>query len=120
MEEVKKMLTIDALKDYGANVEEGLARCFNNESFYLRLVGMGLADANFDRLKENIQSGNAEAAFEAAHALKGALGNLSLTPIYDPICELTERLRGQSAVPDVGDLMKVVLEQREKALELGK
>ena len=45
------MLTIDALKAYGANTDEGMARCFNNEAFYLRLVGMGLADANFDKLK---------------------------------------------------------------------
>ena len=28
------MLTIEKLKEYGANVEEGLARCLNNEAFY--------------------------------------------------------------------------------------
>ena len=46
------MLTMDALKAYGANVEEGLARCVNNEPFYLRMVGMVLADDKFDKLKD--------------------------------------------------------------------
>ena len=54
------MLTIDALKAYGANTEEGLSRCFNNESFYLRLVGMGLSDQNFDRLQTAVANGDAK------------------------------------------------------------
>ena len=33
-------MTVDDLKTYGANTEEGLRRCMNNESFYLRLVKM--------------------------------------------------------------------------------
>ena len=33
-------MTIDDLKTYGANTEEGLRRCLNNEAFYLRLVRM--------------------------------------------------------------------------------
>jgi hypothetical protein len=28
--------------------------------------------------------------------LKGVLGNLSLTPLYDKVCEITELLRNQS------------------------
>ena len=112
------MLTIDALKAYGANVDEGLARCFNNEAFYLRLIGMGLADANFDNLKNAVDAGNPTAAFEAAHALKGSIGNLALTPIYDPICAITEKLRGQTAMPEVGDLVTEILNQRAKALAL--
>ena len=32
------MLTIDSLRRFGANTEEGLSRCMDNEDFYLRLV----------------------------------------------------------------------------------
>ena len=92
------MLNLDTLRAYGANVDEGMTRCFNNEAFYLRLVGMGLADANFDRLRQAMDAGDARAAFEAAHALKGSMGNLSLTPIYGPVSELTERLRGKAEI----------------------
>lgn len=95
------MLTIDSLKQCGVNTAEGLSRCFNNEAFYLRLVGMGLADANFDKLSRAVENGDVKAAFEACHALKGSMGNLSLTPIYDPVCALTEKLRGADALGDV-------------------
>lgn len=112
------MLTVDALKAYGANTAEGLGRCFNNEAFYLKLVGMGLADGNFDRLKQAMADGDVRAAFEAAHALKGSIGNLALTPIYEPICALTEKLRGQSGAVDDDGLLAEILTQLEKARRL--
>ena len=47
------MLTIDSLRAYGANVEEGLGRCMNREPFYLRVVGMVKddVDGSFAKLK---------------------------------------------------------------------
>lgn len=112
------MITIEKLKAYGANTDEGLARCMNNEAFYLRMIGMGLADANFNNLKNAVAAGNAKQAFEAAHALKGVVGNLALTPIYTPVSELTERLRGKSEMVDVTDLLNQVMDQFEKARAL--
>ena len=44
------MLTMDALRRFGANTEEGLGRCLNDEGFYLELVNMVLGDAGFDKL----------------------------------------------------------------------
>ena len=38
------MITIDGLNALGAHTKEGLERCLNNEAFYLRMVGMALAD----------------------------------------------------------------------------
>lgn len=113
------MLTLDALRAYGANVEEGMNRCFGKEAFYFRLIGMALADANFDRLKSAVETGDGKAAFEAAHALKGSIGNLALTPIYDPVSRLTELLRGQSTTPpEAAPLLAEVLAQLEKARRL--
>ena len=87
------MLTINALREFGANVDEGLERCMRNESFYFRMIRLCLADTGFEKLRTAVESGDNKAAFEAAHALKGVLGNLSLTPIYKPASELTELLR---------------------------
>ena len=113
------MITLDALKLYGANTAEGMARCMNNESFYLRMVGMALADKSFDKLKAAMEAGDAQAAFAAAHSLKGAIGNVALTPIYAPVCELTELLRGKDAtVPGAKALAEQILSAREKALSL--
>ena len=107
------MLTIDMLKAFGANTDEGMARCMNNESFYLRMVGMGIDDPNFDKLPEAIAADNAKEAFEAAHALKGVMGNLSLTPLFEPLSRLTELLRGQDEVGDVDALLEQILGQLE-------
>lgn len=90
------MLTIDKLNAYGANTKEGLARCMGNEALYLRLTATVVNQPEFDLLGERIESRDLKGAFEAAHALKGVLGNLSLTPIYEKVCEITELLRGQT------------------------
>ena len=112
-------MTLESLKAYGANTEEGLARCMNNEAFYLRMVNLALADRNFDELKRAMDAGEARAAFEAAHALKGSIGNVALTPIYQPVCALTELLRGADALPDGGGaLLTEIMARREQALKL--
>ena len=80
-------MTIDELKAYGANTEEGLQRCLNNEGFYLRMVKMIPGDANFRKLYDAVDSGDLASAFDAAHALKGSTGNLALTPILAPIID---------------------------------
>ena len=110
------MITIEKLNSFGANAAEGLARCFENESLYLRLVSTIPDDAVFDRLKQGLESNNLDAAFEAAHALKGVLGNLSLTPLYKIAVEITELLRNRTQM-DYSDLLAKLLEQKE---ELGK
>ena len=113
------MLTLDALKAFGANTEEGMGRCLNNEAFYVRLIGMAVEDAGFDRLNAALDSGDTKAAFEAAHALKGVLGNLALTPLYTPAAELTELLRAGSDA-DTAPYRTAINEQREKLRELCK
>ena len=112
------MMTIEKLREFGASVDEGMARCFNNEAFYLRLVGMGLADKNFDSLKAALEAGDTKAAFEAAHALKGSVGNLALTPLYNPISQLTELLRGKTEPVEAGTLLTEVMTQLEKARQM--
>ena len=89
-------MTIDDLKTYGADTQVGLHRCMNNESFYLRMVKMIPDDPNFQKLYEAVEDGDLDTAFSAAHALKGSTGNLALTPISGPVCEVTELLRART------------------------
>ena len=88
-------MTIDELKAYGANTDEGMQRCLNNEAFYFRMIKMILEDANFRKLYTAVDEKNLDEAFEAAHALKGSTGNLALTPVYAPVAEVTELLRAK-------------------------
>ncbi len=109
------MISIGSLKAFGANTEEGLGRCMGNEALYLKLVGVMLADKNFDKLKSAIEAENLDEAFEAAHALKGALGNLALTPLYEKAASLTEFLRNR-AEADYGGLVSDLLASRDSLL----
>lgn len=111
------MLTIEKLREFGADVDEGLGRCMNNEAFYLRLVGMTAADGNFDRLRDSLAANDLDAAFEAAHALKGVLGNLSLSPLFRPASELTELLRRKTP-GDYDALLAEILRQRDSLAAL--
>lgn len=110
-------MNIDELAAYGANVDEGLARCMGNEEFYLRMVNKVKDDAHFASLKESIAENDLDAAFEAAHSLKGSLGNLAITPLYTPICEITELLRNRTAA-DYAPLMDTIEAEHEKLLAL--
>ena len=107
------LMTIAELKALGVDTEQGLARCMNNESFYLRLVGMAVQDANFEKLFSSVESGDLEGAFAAAHALKGTTGNLALTPIYAPVNGMTDLLRARTQT-DYTEGLKAVLEARDR------
>jgi len=107
------MLTIEKLRTYGANVDEGLERCMNNEAFYLRLVNMALQDSAFGDLGAALAEKEYKAAFEHAHKLKGILANLALTPILEPVAELTELLRHQTE-GDCDGLYARITEEYEK------
>ncbi|MBQ2146937.1 MAG: Hpt domain-containing protein, partial [Firmicutes bacterium] len=104
------MLTIEKLKEFGADTEAGLTRCMNNEEFYFRLIGMAAKDPNFEKLEIALAMEEPDDAFEAAHALKGVLGNLSLTPLLEPVAEMTELLRAR-ADADYAPLMAKIDEK---------
>lgn len=111
-------MTLEALRAFGANTSEGMERCLNDEPFYLEMVAMTLADRNFDALKAAMDAKDARAAFTAAHALKGAVGNVALTPIYEPLAALTELLRGKDSPAEGGALLEQIISARQKALSL--
>lgn len=110
-------MTIDDLIAYGANVDEGLARCMNNEEFYLRLVGLVKNEAGFDTLEQAIANNQLKEAFEAAHSLKGVLANLAITPLFEPISEITELLRSETEM-DYSELMARITQEKDRLFAL--
>lgn len=111
------MLTIEALKTFGADADAGLKRCLNKEDFYFRLIGVALSDGNFEKLRDAVESGDLAAGFESAHALKGVLGNLALTPILNPVTEITELLRAGTQTDYSGYIAEILAKRDElKAL----
>ena len=109
-------MTIEDLIAFGANTNEGLQRCMNKEDFYLRMVKKVPGDANFQKLYDAMAVGDLAAAFDAAHAIKGATGNLSLLPIFNPVSEMTELLRTRTQT-DYSALLEAIRKGRDE-LEL--
>ncbi|WP_035773123.1 Hpt domain-containing protein [Butyrivibrio sp. VCD2006] len=105
-------MTIDSLKAFGANTEEGLERCMGMEDFYLEMIELGISDERFDNLGGFLKDGNLDEAFETVHALKGVIGNLALTPLYETINEITEHLRARESM-DYGPLYEKLISQRD-------
>ena len=106
------MLSVEGLREKGVNVEEGLGRCLTIEGMYLRLVKKVLTDGGYEKLREAIAAGNLDGAFAAAHSLKGSTGNLSLTPLYDSLVEITELLRGRMQL-DYSPYVDAVMKNRD-------
>ena len=107
------MLSIEKLKEFGANTEEGLTRCFQKEDFYLMLVKMLMDEPNFALLEEKLEEKDLDGAFEAAHGLKGVVANLAITPLLTPVNEITELLRARTDM-DYSDLREQIREKREE------
>lgn len=110
-------MTVAQLNELGAKTAEGLERCLNDEGFYLELVPSALEKKQYEELESKIKSKDLKGAFETAHALKGVLGNLALTPIYDVVSEMTELLRGGTDTDYSGYVSKM-WEQRNKFADL--
>lgn len=110
-------MTIDSLKEFGANVDEGLERCMGMEDFYLEMIELGLSDERFENLGPALEAGNLDEAFDLVHALKGVIGNLALSPLYNTICEITEHLRVKDHV-DYKVLYDKLMSQRKQLMEM--
>lgn len=111
------MITIEKLDSFGADTAEGLARCCGMESLYLKLVQMVPDESNFDKLETSLANNDLDAAFEAAHALKGVLGNLSLTRMVEKTSQITELLRARTQM-DYTPLLNELLSMKEALSEL--
>ena len=106
-------MTLDDLRAFGANVDEGLGRCMGMEAFYLQLAETVKTEQGFGKLKEAMDAGDLDAGFEAAHALKGVLANLAITPIQRPVEEITELLRAH-AETDYAPLVDTIMSEWER------
>ncbi len=105
------MLTLEAMQNYGADVNEGLQRCVNKEALYFKLVATVPTNAGFQKLKDAIMAHDLEAGFQAAHGLKGILLNLALTPLVKPVVEITEHLRSKEDI-DYSPWLEEIEKQR--------
>ena len=107
------MAGLEELRAYGANVDEGVKRCVNNEDFYLKMVRKAAEDHSVEDLEKALNEKDLDQAFEISHALKGVMANLALTPITDPISEMVELLRNRTDTDYSSYLEKIKAKKEE-------
>lgn len=83
----------ESFEAYGADYQTTMGRFMGNEKMYLRILDMLFEDENLNKLGYALESEDMTGAFEAAHTLKGVVGNLGLTPLYEALCAIVEPLR---------------------------
>ena len=69
------------------------------------------------KLEQQLEEKAFEVAFETAHTLKGMYANLSLTPLTEPVSEMTELLRKRTDT-DYSELMEEAKTQFAKLRSL--
>lgn len=87
---------IGKLNAFGCDTEGALERVVGDEPLYLDLLSEYILSVDLADLEALIATGDLKGAFEYAHSLKGAVGNMGITPLYLPISEITEILRKNS------------------------
>lgn len=82
----------EAYEKIGADYE-GVLRRLSSDALVTRFAGKFLKDQSFAQLAAAMESGDAQAAFVAAHTLKGVCQNLGFDNLFVPSVEITEALR---------------------------
>ena len=101
------------LKEAECDVEGALARFLDDEDLYVQFYGELLKDEAFNNLGVALEKGRLYEAFEFAHTLKGIIGNMGLTPMFNIVCDIVEPLRINSA-EGVSEKYQELLELREQ------
>lgn len=81
------------LENLDMDINGSLERFVNNETLYIRFLKKFLNDPNMEKLKLYMEEGDMDNAFQCAHTLKGVTGNLGLTALYVPLCQLVKQFR---------------------------
>lgn len=76
----------------GGDYEDVCSR-LGSEEVVRSIVKMLLTDRHYERCKQALMTGDADAAFCSAHALKGICMNLDLRRLQEKAADLTEVLR---------------------------
>ena len=70
--------------------------CFHDDAKIAKFLKMFLDDENYKKLTEALPADDVDAAFMAAHTLKGVCQNLALDDLYDVDVQITEALRAKN------------------------
>lgn len=90
-------MKLEELSNYiDINIEEGLARFSNFESFYIKYLKKFVEDETFTKLKQAVLNSNYQEIESYSHALKGVCGTLALKKLYLINSDLCNAIRNKN------------------------
>lgn len=103
----------EELKELGVNVDEGINRLMGNASLYEKMLGTFVNMLEKSTVDPDFDSENYDDVIETTHAIKGASGNLSITPVYEAYTKIVDLLRNKQPEEAREVLVKVLPVQEE-------
>lgn len=83
----------EELRELGVDVDGGLRRLGGAEALYQKLLGSFVGMLQEHYVDVDFDGTDYADVIERAHAIKGASGNLSLTPVYEAYTDIVALLR---------------------------
>lgn len=99
----------------GADYSDVLKR-LPSESLIARLIVKYLQDPSYRELMEAVQRSEVDAAFRAAHTLKGVCQNLGFSNMIQPVSDVTEIFRA-GTMDGAAPLLEIITKEQEKVAE---
>lgn len=106
---------LDELKDLGADVDEALKLLSGNASLYEKLLGTFVNLVRELDIRPDFDSNDYAEVLENAHKLKGAAGNLALTPLYQAYSEIVRLLR-ENKPEEAKEVLTDILPSQERII----
>ncbi len=101
----------------GGNYDEAVRR-FSGEALTVRFLGKFEGAVDFGSLEKSIADENWEAAFAAAHTLKGVSLNMAFARLSACLSELTDMLRTRPPADDPRPLLGRVMDEYRLVVSL--
>lgn len=108
----------EKLVNAGYDVDGALARFVNNEMLFMTFLKKVPGDAHFDAILPDVEGGNFDEAHKNAHAIKGVVGNLGMTPVFDASADLCVALKAGTDPADIRAKYDTFAEEYKKASEI--
>lgn len=75
------------------DLEDAMARLRGNKKMFLRLLSLFTQNEKFDELEQAVAAGDITKCAEAAHAIKGMTGSLSMPALFEESMTLMNAYR---------------------------
>lgn len=84
---------IEELKALGVNADEGIDKFGGDSELYVELMEDVVMEIEAHEVLNCFETGDLDTALANAHCLKGALGNMCITPLYEAYEKIVTLIR---------------------------